>query len=62
MGSASISALKPITFPDIFFFPSIIATTPVLPIPVSTSSHPNSFSLVSTNFDVSIVSYISSGF
>ena len=53
---------EPITFPDTFFFPLIIATTPVLPIPESTSSHPNSFSLVSTNFDVSIVSNISSGF
>lgn len=52
IGSASMSARKPMTGPSPWL-PLMMPTTPVLPMPVSTTSQPNAFSFSATNFEVS---------
>src|SRR5258708_27377529 len=56
-----MSARNPIAFPDVLLRPRITPTTPVRPIPVTTSSHPNSRSLSATMPAVRWTSYSSSG-
>src|SRR5689334_8728060 len=56
-----MSARSPITLPDEVLRPRITPTTPVRPMPVTTSSHPNSRSLSATMPAVRWTSYRSSG-
>ena len=57
-----MSARSPITLPDPFWRPRMTPTTPVRPIPVTTSSQPNSFSFSATIPAVRWTSKSSSGF
>jgi hypothetical protein len=63
IGSASISARKPITRPPAAgcLRPRITPTTPVRPIPVTTSSQPKALSLSATLAAVRCTSNKSSG-
>src|SRR6185437_13115987 len=61
IGNASMSARRPMVLPEAFFRPRIMPTTPVRPMPVTTSSHPNSRSLSATIPAVRCTSYSSSG-
>ena len=56
MGSASMSARSPITLPEPVDLPRITPTTPVRPIPVTTSSQPNAPSFSATRALVRCVS------
>ncbi|MDU6239171.1 MAG: glycosyltransferase family 2 protein [Bradyrhizobium sp.] len=61
IGSASMSARRPMMRPDPVLRPRITPTTPVRPMPVTTSSHPNSRSRSATMPAVRCTSYINSG-
>jgi len=61
IGSASMSARKPMVRPDEDDRPVITPTTPVPPKPVTTSSQPNSFSFSATSAAVRCSSKRSSG-
>src|ERR1700756_1526520 len=56
-----MSARNPIVLPELLLRPRITPTTPVRPMPVTTSSHPNSRSLSATMPAVRWTSYRSSG-
>mmetsp|Transcript_16185 Transcript_16185/g.25124 ORF Transcript_16185/g.25124 Transcript_16185/m.25124 type:complete len:255 (-) Transcript_16185:234-998(-) len=56
-----MSALKPMTSPLVSVLPLMRPTTPVRPMPVTTSSQPNALSFSATNADVRWVSYSTSG-
>ena len=57
-----MSARRPITLPAVSVLPLMTPTTPVRPIPVTTSSQPKAFSFSSTTPAVRTVSNRISGF
>src|SRR4051795_7120942 len=62
IGSASMSARRPMVLPEADLRPRITPTTPVRPMPVTTSSQPNSRKRSATMPAVRWTSYCSSGF
>ena len=56
-----MSARRPITRPLVLLLPLMSPTTPVRPIPSTTSSQPNSVSFFATRLAVRRVSYMISG-